>query len=233
MLRNQKEHIDMKEMSIHILLFIMISWLLFVAKSATSLAATFIGILMIISLGLPGIKKNPKLIKIYFLVSVIIFMIVHLSFDIFAVVTTSLDRDMTLTGRTELWEDLIKMGTNPLIGTGYESFWLGDRRSFLWAQEQYRWHPNQAHNGYLEIYLNLGFIGLILLTGIIYSVYKNINVKLLSLHDFDYQILRMTFLVVTLIINVTEAYFKGINLLWFIFLLISFDYPHRIDGQST
>jgi len=46
------------------------------------------------------------------------------------------------------------MRVNPWIGAGFESFWLGPRLNKLWAQ--YNFMPNQAHNGYIEIYLNLG-----------------------------------------------------------------------------
>ncbi len=47
------------------------------------------------------------------------------------------------------------MKTNPLLGTGYESFWLGPRLQWFW-QHAGLGHINEAHNGYLEVYLNLG-----------------------------------------------------------------------------
>lgn len=223
MLRNRSKNNDTKEVLIHVLLLLMISWLLYMAHSATSLLGSIVGVCMLIGLGLPFVRNNVKLIKFYVPFLVLILLVIHLSFDIMSVTTSSLGRDMTLTGRTELWKQLIDMGTNPLIGTGYESFWVGDRVAKLW--EQYWWHPNQAHNGYLEIYLNLGFIGLTLLMGIIYSTYSDISKNLLSLNDYDYQILRMTFLVIILAINVTEANFKVF--LWLVFLLFAFKCQNR------
>ncbi len=72
--------------------------------------------------------------------------------------------DPTLTDRTKIWAFLLSMHTNPLLGTGYESFWLGPRLQWFW-QTAGLGALNEAHNGYLEVYLNLGIIGLFLLCG--------------------------------------------------------------------
>ena len=48
---------------------------------------------------------------------------------------------------------------NPLLGAGFENFWVGERQVTLGGLG-----GNQAHNGYLEIYLNLGWVGILLLT---------------------------------------------------------------------
>ena len=59
------------------------------------------------------------------------------------------------------------------LGTGFESFWLGPRLDKIWSV--YRWRPTQAHNGYLEIYLNLGWIGIMLLAVVIFTGYGTIS----------------------------------------------------------
>ena len=41
---------------------------------------------------------------------------------------------------------------NPIIGFGYESFWLGDRLQYM---AEHWGITSQAHNGYLEMYLNM------------------------------------------------------------------------------
>ena len=164
-------------------------------------------------------------IYIFFIVA--IFLILQLSVDIIEITISNLGRDMTLTGRTELWKDVLAMRTNPLIGTGYESFWLGDRAATFW--EKYPWHPNQAHNGYLETYINLGSIGLFLLIGVIFSSYRNIVRTFIF--DFDYGIFRMAILVMILLFNLMEASFKGIDFMWFIFLLIAVEYPRLYSPQ--
>ncbi|PVM88360.1 O-antigen ligase family protein [Caulobacter endophyticus] len=75
-------------------------------------------------------------------------------------------RDATLSGRTSLWSAAIHVAgdENPWFGSGYRAFWLGpdvDKiRVYLtgWARM-----PAHAHNGYLDTWLELGWVGLCLL----------------------------------------------------------------------
>src|SRR5262249_54421652 len=85
-------------------------------------------------------------------------------------VLASMGRNPTLTDRTEVWDNALSLVQNPLVGTGFETFWLGPRLERLWSL--YWWHPNEAHNGYLEVYLNLGWIGLGLLTLVLVTGYR-------------------------------------------------------------
>lgn len=125
-------------------------------------------------------------------------------------------RDATLTDRTFLWADLMQIDINPLFGTGFESFWLGDRIKLLWAK--YQFHPNQAHNGYLEMYLNLGWVGLAFLGLTMVWGYRNV-VRSLQM-DPELGRFRLTLFVVTVIFNLTEATFKVMHPVWIAFLLV-------------
>jgi len=71
----------------------------------------------------------------------------------------TMGRNPTLTGRTEVWKAILPFAQNPIFGSGYESFWLGDRLVTI-GQMINSPGIQEAHNGYLEIYLNLGWIGL-------------------------------------------------------------------------
>jgi O-antigen ligase len=128
---------------------------------------------------------------------------------------------MTLTGRTDLWKDLLALSASPVFGAGYDSFWLGDRLEKLW--EKYWWLPNEAHNGYLEVYLNVGLIGLLLLAGILISTYKKIQKTLMV--DSDYGRFKMAFFIMILSYNITEAAFRGMAFMWLMFLLIAVENP--------
>ena len=72
-------------------------------------------------------------------------------------VMKGMGRSSDFTGRTEIWKVLRGMDTNPIVGTGFETFWVGPRLEYMNSI-----FPgiNESHNGYLEIYLNLGGIGL-------------------------------------------------------------------------
>ncbi len=221
MWREKSSSFNKKELLIPVLFLMMTFWVLRMSDSATSLLCLIVGICILTWLGLPVIKGNIKLVGIYLLITVVAFFSLQYVLELNQILISTLGRDTTLTGRTELWTELYGMNPNPMIGAGYEGFWLGDRLEALW--ERHELHPNQAHNGYLEIYLNLGLIGIFLLVGIMVNVYKkSINCLI---YKFDYGRFRLSFLVIFLIYNVTEAAIKHLHLMWFVFLLVAIDVP--------
>jgi O-antigen ligase len=129
---------------------------------------------------------------------------------------TFLQRDSTLTGRTELWQEVLAMAGNSMIGTGYESFWLGERLAYLW--NLHWWRPNQAHNGYIELYLNLGWLGVALFVIFLLAAYLR-AARGVRLGD-SYASLRLAWVVIAVIYNFTEASFRMQNLAW-VFVLFA------------
>lgn len=73
-----------------------------------------------------------------------------------------LGRDPTLSGRTNLWELAIELiSERPWLGYGYQGFWQkGGEAEIIWKAEGYK--PPHAHNGFINITLDLGLIGLFL-----------------------------------------------------------------------
>ena len=140
-----------------------------------------------------------------------------------------LSRDLTLTGRTEIWRDLLEMSGSPLVGVGYESFWLGDRLLEVW--DKYSIRINEAHSGYLEIYLDLGLVGLTLLLVLFVCSYVAIVRRIDD--DFDYARFRIAWLIVVLIYNLTESSFKGYTLAWFVLMLTILVPAHEVSGGSS
>ena len=144
-----------------------------------------------------------------------------MAFGLSEYVAAAMGKDPTLTGRTELWQQLFGFHTNPIFGTGFESFWLGDRiRRFF---ELYRWHANEAHNGYLETYLNLGLIGLFLMIGLFIATFWKSRRELFT--NFQFGRFRLGLLVAIIVYNWTEAAFKNVSPTWFIFYIIALDNP--------
>jgi len=169
-------------------------------------------------LGLRFLDK--RLIGTYLIIAAIALLVAEWGFGIYAHAIQLLGKDATLTDRTLLWSELLKVDINPLFGTGFESFWLGDRfRNFA---ESRWWQPNQAHNGYLETYLNLGLVGLFLLIGLFIATFWKCRRELLI--NFQFGRFRLAFLVAVIAYNWTEAAFKNISTIWFIFCIIALDY---------
>jgi O-antigen ligase len=142
-------------------------------------------------------------------------------FGIYATVVKGLGRNLTLTDRTDVWKAVLKLQDNPIFGMGFESFWLGKRLEMLWTQ--FFWHPLQAHNGYIETYLNLGWIGILLLVGQFVGTLQKIQRELVR--RFEFGRLRLAFLLAIILYNYTEAAFASVSFVWTMFFLIAVDYP--------
>jgi exopolysaccharide production protein ExoQ len=202
-------------------------WLLSQASSATSLVMMVLGIIVIWVLGLPFVNK--RYIGLYLITAILLFAALEPIFGIYATVVKGLGRNLTLTGRTDLWAIVLKLQDNPIFGMGFESFWLGKRLDVIWSQETFR--PLQAHNGYIEVYLNLGLVGIGLLIGQFVGTFQKIKHELLR--RFEFGRLRLAFLLAIILYNYTEAVFTGTSFVWTVFFLIAVDYPcSRRPGQS-
>ncbi len=139
-------------------------------------------------------------------------------------VLKAIGRNPTLTGRTEIWHDLLQFPINPVVGTGFESFWLGKRLT-LAATYPVLANLNESHDGYLEMYLNLGWVGLSLFAVLIVTGYRNIQQLLKT--DPDAGRLRLGYFVTALVYNFTEAGTRSTDPLWIAFIFAIMTYPQR------
>jgi len=208
---------------------LMTSWLFYEAHSATSLACCLTATLVVILLGLRIVNK--KQITLYLVLGVCTLAVLELAFGISQYAFELLNRSSTLTDRTELWANLLKIKINPILGVGFESFWMGDRPQQ--AQGAFRWVPNEAHNGYLETYLSLGLIGLFMLIGLIIATFRKIRLAILT--DFEFGRFRMGFLAAIVLYNWTETSFRALHPMWFPFYLIAMEYPRLqlLRGETS
>lgn len=194
-------------------------WLLSEAHSATSSTSLLIGGLVVVFVGVRSVDKN--FIGTYLLAALVLLATAELTFGITGRFSEALGRGSGLSGRTLLWTEILKLGTNPVVGTGFESFWLGKRPEQL--KGIFYYIPNQAHNGYLETYLTLGSIGVFLLLGLFVATFRKIRLQLFQ--NFEWARYRLGFLAAVILYNWTEAAFKTLNPIWFVFYLIALDYP--------
>jgi O-antigen ligase len=194
-------------------------WLLSQAHSATSLTSLIVGVVVVVFLGIRSINKN--FIGTYMLAALVLVVVAELVFGVSGHYSEALGRGAGLSGRTMLWTRLLEVHINPVLGTGFESFWLGDRLKEL--EGIFFYIPNEAHNGYLETYLTLGIIGVLLLVGLFVATFWKIRLELFR--NFEWGRYRLGFLAAVILYNWTEAAFKTVNAIWFAFYLIAMDYP--------
>jgi O-antigen ligase len=106
------------------------------------------------------------------------------------------------------------MVRNPAFGAGFESF-----RLRVTLDEGRSFHLNEAHNGYLEVYLNLGWVGVCFLACVILNGYLNV-MRVLRGHP-EAGVLLLGYWLVCLTYSMTEAGFRMMNPMWICFLLAS------------
>lgn len=218
-LRREKSRARRQELFLCAGFLWMIGWLLNSVHSSTSTVSLLAGVALILFLGFRFVDKQR--IGTYLITGCIVFGLAEWMFGILDMVINLLGKDPTLTDRTKVWELVLSIQTNPLLGTGFESFWMGDRCRLIW--EQFWWHPIQAHNGYLETYLNLGLIGLALMLALIFTAFAKGRRALLAGYDFGR--FRLGFVAAFVLYNWTEAAFKALHPVWFVFYIIAIDYP--------
>lgn len=126
-----------------------------------------------------------------------------------------LGRKPNLTDRTVIWRAVLSMHTNPFVGTGFESFWLGSHLQSVWDLSVHG--IQEAHNGYIEIYINLGWIGEFFLFAMIVAAYPRILVALRRVPRLGQ--LGVGFFTAGLIYSLAEAGFRMMNPIWIAFLL--------------
>jgi len=74
-----------------------------------------------------------------------------------------LGRDPTLSGRTLIWRQVwVFIAQRPWLGWGYEAFWRGTQGEAFRVVAAVRFMVFHAHNGFMEIWLDLGLAGLAL-----------------------------------------------------------------------
>jgi exopolysaccharide production protein ExoQ len=76
-------------------------------------------------------------------------------------------KDLTLTGRTVFWPLMLdKIWENPFLGYGFGAFWQGldGPSAYIWNATTSSFKPPNGHNGYLDLCLELGLIGLSIYT---------------------------------------------------------------------
>ncbi len=85
-------------------------------------------------------------------------------------------KNLTLTGRTDLWHDVYQYAkTHLLLGCGFQGFWVMDSMQMQELYQTYIWIPFQAHNGYLDILNETGLIGLFLFLATAVNYFVNLR----------------------------------------------------------
>lgn len=137
-------------------------------------------------------------------------------------------RDLTLTGRTDLWAAVIdKIGERPWLGYGYGGFWRSWEGESAQVLSIIRWAAPHSHNGFLDLWLDLGLLGLLAFALSFLAVCWR-SIVYLRLTKTSEGLLPLAYLTFLLLANLTESSLLRQNSLWILFTVITFS-THNIN----
>jgi exopolysaccharide production protein ExoQ len=205
-----------------LVLGILATWLMYTSNSKTAFTCMLIGFALMLVRHL-RFASSALFSRTLLLVT--------LSFPVLVLLTTQfratigpvlavLGRDATFTGRTLIWENINLKTVDPLIGAGFWNFWGGTRG--LAIIKAINTPVPSAHNGYLDVYLDGGFIGLGILFILLFIGGNRLIKGHSSMHRF-----RFAVLIVAIVYNLTESLFARPSVLWFTTLVVLIDFPVR------
>jgi O-antigen ligase len=184
--------------------------LIFFGKSATAfMSVVFIfGMVQVLKRLSLRSKKNVLVILIVLILALLAQIFFVFNFNAFLVAN---NKDITLSGRIPMWGILWNFIQAKLwLGYGFGSFFADTHKETQLLWTAVKWGPVHAHNGYVQLCLHLGLIGVsIFVFGYFSSLFKSLFLYLISK---DLQML-WTFAMLTYsaFSNITEVSFFGIN----------------------
>ena len=175
---------------------------------------------MVVFVGIRPTIKN--FIGTYMLTALVLLVAAQLAFGISGQLSENLGRGSGMSGRTDLWEICLKFQSDPILGKGFEGFWLPEKRNQI-AAFYHGWRPGGAHNSYLDLYLELGLIGLSILIGQFIATFWKIRRDLFR--DFEWGRYRLGLFAAVVLRGWTETCFTPGSAIWFVFYIIAMEYP--------
>jgi exopolysaccharide production protein ExoQ len=142
------------------------------AKTAWLLAPGY----LLLMAGLSWLRKVNRRDALFLLFAgcaCLVVFIVSFSY-VLPLILESLGKDPTISGRVPLWASAaLSALKRPFLGYGYASFWTGMRGESLNIFTTTRFETYQAQNGVLEIWLELGAVGVLLMAITLFSALKD------------------------------------------------------------
>ena len=133
-----------------------------------------------------------------------------------------LGRDSTLTGRTDIWRALEgPIGQRLWFGYGYGGFWLGTGTESESVVESVRWSVQYAHNGVLDLALQLGVVG-VAMFALVYIVSCRYGVRWARMQRGALSLWPLCYFAFMLFYNLSDStIIAHNNIFWILFVGIS------------
>ena len=201
----------------------------YLVRANKSGGALVVTILLIITVSSLNFLK--KLSFQWAFTAIICFLVVSIIMTVFVVdnleeiIVGGLGKDLTLTGRTEFWPQLMDaVNQRPWFGYGYEAFFqidkLGPATPAYFIYTPVGFQPQNPHNGPIGILLAFGWPGLILM---MISLLLNLAyaVRYLSRSKLEDAGMPICFMVYIIMSNITEGYILTAKNTWLSYVMLT------------
>ncbi len=195
--------------------------LILLSSSSSSLLNATILIAVVLSAQMIQLRGKNLFLSLI-LLAALLFALSQWFLPIVEAIVTSLGKDMTLTGRTDIWPySISKIQERPWLGYGFNGFWHGTRGESLDMVLALRWAVPNSHNGFIDLWLELGFVGFSLFLLLIWSLILKIFFILRHKFDWTY-VWPLALIIYIVIINFVETSLIGQNSFgWLLFIVVA------------
>ncbi len=133
--------------------------------------------------------------------------------------------DRSFTGRQNIWDFSISfIEDRPLLGWGFGAFWgVGNDSNNIFFSDGFIENYGQSHNGYLDVLLQIGYLGLIYVSILLLFIFNN-SVSCLAKYKKDVHTgFLFSFITFFILHNMLETtLLVPLSVLWPIFIVIYF-----------
>lgn len=145
------------------------AYLLVRTESATAFIATIaLAVALVILLAARTARTTSGRVRVYLAAAAVIAITAVLAWAMRRGILSFLGRDGDLTDRTEIWDLVVSRGAaQPVVGNGFATPWIPWDPAFSdWIVMPRGLHIIQAHSVWVDVWFQLGVVGVVLLAGV-------------------------------------------------------------------
>jgi O-antigen ligase len=168
---------------VQVVIIVIYAWALALSGSASPIAVTVVLVaVLLLTTQVLLVKSMAR----YLVVGFSIAWITVLQFGYGSLVDAALGalgRDTTLSSRADIWAAVwTAIEHAPVLGWGFGAFWLGDRGPSGVVWDTLSFDTPHAHNGFLDIWLQTGIVGVVLVLLVIgYTFRRGLSIASVSM----------------------------------------------------
>ncbi|MDA8092021.1 MAG: O-antigen ligase [Nitrospiraceae bacterium] len=206
-------------------------FLLVFSRSATAILADAVLVFLVPVFKSMRAHKHIRIFTYCLYISAAIVVVMWLSADGLRPVLHAMGRDETFTGRTYIWEVVLdNIKKRPLFGYGYQAFWAANAGNIM----PFYYHSTipHSHNGFLDIWIDLGLTGLIIYIAGFLQAIRNSITGLRSTSE-TYAFWPIVFLAFIFMSSLTESpLLHQLNIQWLFYASVAVSPYINSNAQS-